>query len=99
MELLTMRRPLNPNPTQAVLVNTLAAIAALVVFFGVLHLADQDLQAASKLDAIDAEAQALETRMNRAAAALCRAEAGPGARPVWTPDGALLCTTTAKATQ
>lgn len=79
------------NPTGTVLVNTLAAIAALVLFFGVLHLAERDNQAAHTLDALSTQAQAAEHRLQRAASALCGAEAGPGAQALWTPDGDLVC--------
>jgi len=90
------------NPTAAVLTNTLASIVALVLFFGVLHLADRDATAASKLDALDAQAQAAEHRLQRAARALCASEAGPGAQALWTQDGDLVCrpaTLTAEAHQ
>jgi len=96
-----MTRP-HRNPTQAVLVNTLAAIAAVVVFFGVLHMVDRDASAAATLDALDAQAQAAEHRLQRAARALCASEAGPGAQALWTQDGDLVCrpaTLTAEAHQ
>jgi hypothetical protein len=82
---------LHPNPTGTVLVNTLAAIAALVVFFGVIHLAERDATAAAKLDALDAQAMNAEHRLQRAARALCIAEAGPGSQARWTPQGDLVC--------
>lgn len=37
------------------------------------------------------QASELEQRMHRAAAALCKAEAGPGAQALWTQDGDLVC--------
>jgi hypothetical protein len=79
------------NPTQAVLVNTLAAIAAIVVFFMVLHIAEQGAQAAHELSQLDKQAQAATQRMHRAAATLCQAEAGPGAQAAWLDDGSLIC--------
>jgi hypothetical protein len=88
MELLTMKRH---NPAQAVLVNALAAIAAIVVFFMVLHIADQGAQAAHELHQLDKQAQAATQRMHRAAATLCQAEAGPGAQAAWLDDGSLIC--------
>lgn len=82
---------LHPNPTASVLVNTLAAIAAMVVFFVAIHLADRDATAAAKLDALEAQAINAENRLQRAARALCVAEAGPGAQARWTHDGDLVC--------
>jgi hypothetical protein len=79
------------NPTHAVLLNTLAAIAFLVVFFMVLHIAEDGAQAALQLHQLDKETQATTHRMHRAAAALCQAEAGPGAQAAWLDDGSLVC--------
>lgn len=73
------------------LVNFIGATVLVALFFGVAYLADQDLQAASKLDAIDAQAQAAEHRLQRAARALCVSEVGPGAQALWTRDGDLVC--------
>ena len=79
------------NPAMAVLINTLAAIAAIVVFFMVLHIAEDGAHAALQLHQLDKETQAVTHRMHRAAATLCQAEAGPGAQAAWLDDGSLVC--------
>lgn len=80
-----------PHSIQAWLVNWLGATVLVGIFFGLVYLAEQDMDRAAKLDALDAQVLAQEGRMQRAARALCRAELGLGAVPVWTPDGALMC--------
>lgn len=72
-------------------INFLGGVVFVALFFGVAYLADQDMQAASKLDAIDAQIQAAETSMQRAARDLCTSELGPGAQVLWTRDGDLVC--------
>lgn len=79
------------NPARTVLINTLAAIAATAVFFMVLHLADRDAGDASRMARINAELDAADARLQRAATQLCQAEAGPGAEALWTQDGDLVC--------
>ena len=82
---------LHPNPTRRVLINSAAAVSAVVVFFGVLHIADTEADQASHLATIGAQAQAQDQRLQRAASALCQAEVGPGAQALWTVDGDLVC--------
>lgn len=76
----------------ATVVNWLAAILLVVLFFGIAHQVERDSQAAQKLDAMDAAVAATEARMDRAARALCRAELGTGSVAAWTPEGRLVCT-------
>ena len=72
-------------------INFLGGVVFVALFFGVAYLADQDMQDAAKLDAIDAQLLAAENRMQRAAQALCVAELGPGTVALWTRDGDLVC--------
>ena len=83
--------PLHTNPTRRVLINSAAAVSAVVVFFGVLHIADTEAEPASQQATIGAQAQAQDQRLQRAARALCQAEAGPSAQALWTVDGDLVC--------
>lgn len=73
------------------LINTAAAALFAALFFVVAYLADRDLQDGAKLDAIDAQLLAQETRAQRAARALCIAELGPGTVALWTREGDLVC--------
>jgi hypothetical protein len=73
------------------LVNVTGGLVFVALFFGVAYLADRDLQDARKLDAINAQAQAAENRLQRAARALCASELGPGAQALWTREGDLVC--------
>ena len=76
---------------QAWLVNWLVATVLVGLFFGCIYLAEQDMQDAAKLSALDIRVMQSESRMQRAARALCVAELGLGAMPAWTPDGKLIC--------
>lgn len=49
------------------------------------------MRALAELDAANAQADAALERMDRAAAALCAAEHGPGSAHVWTADQELVC--------
>lgn len=60
-------------------------------FFGVIHLAERDAEHASRMATINAELDAADARLQRAATQLCQAEAGPGAQVLWTQDGDLVC--------
>lgn len=60
-------------------------------FFGVLHLAEREVDINSRMAQINAELDAADERLQRAAHALCQAEAGPGAKVLWTSDGDLVC--------
>lgn len=67
------------------------AMFATAAFFGVIHLAERDTSTASRMAAINAELDAADARLQRAATQLCQAEAGPGAQVLWTHDGDLVC--------
>lgn len=67
------------------------AVLAVTAFFGVIHLAERDTSTASRMAAINAELDAADARLQRAATQLCQAEAGPGAQVLWTHDGDLVC--------
>lgn len=67
------------------------AMLAAAAFFGVAHLAERDSSHASRMASINAELDAADARLQRAAAQLCQAEAGPGAQVLWTQDGDLVC--------
>ena len=69
----------------------LLGLMTVAAFFVVIHLAERDMHDAAKLDAIDAQMLAAESRMQRAAQALCVAELGPGTVALWTRDGDLVC--------
>lgn len=79
----------NTHTTRSAWPLSLLAVAA---FFGVLHLAERnDNSHASRMVQMNAELDAADARMQRAAALLCQAEAGPGAQVLWTQDGDLVC--------
>ena len=69
----------------------LLALLVAAAFFLVLHLAERDSSHASRMAAINAELDAADVRLQRAAKDLCQAEAGPGAQVLWTHDGDLVC--------
>lgn len=63
-----------------------------VAFFGFVEMAENEpAEQASRMSQINAEIDAAEDSMQRAAAALCRAELGPGAQVLWTREGDLVC--------
>jgi hypothetical protein len=67
-------------------------LLTVAAFFGVLNLAERnDNSHAEQMARINAELDATDARMERAAALLCQAEAGPGAQVLWTQDGDLVC--------
>jgi hypothetical protein len=77
------------HPTRSAWTLGLLVVAA---FFGLLHLAERnDNSHAEQMARINAELDATDARMERAAALLCQAEAGPGAQVLWTQDGDLVC--------
>lgn len=69
----------------------LLAVLVAAAFFMVAHLAERDSAHASRMQQANAELDAADARMQRAAALLCQAEAGPGAEVLWTQDGDLVC--------
>lgn len=69
----------------------LLAMLVVTLFFGVVYLAERDADYASRMTAINAELDAADERLQRAAQALCQAETGPGAQVLWTHDGDLVC--------
>lgn len=69
----------------------LLALLVSALFFAVLHLAERDSRHAERMAQANAELAATDARMERAAALLCQAEAGPGAQVLWTQDGDLVC--------
>lgn len=83
-----MNRANNRRPSLGPWVLGMLAVAA---FFTVIHLANRDANHASRMAGINAELDAAEARLQRAAEQLCQAEAGPGAQVLWTQDGDLVC--------
>lgn len=79
------------NRTRPTLGNYLLAPVVVALFFGVIHLAERDAGHASRMAAINADLDAADARLQRAATQLCQAEAGPGAQVLWTQDGDLVC--------
>ncbi len=79
------------NRTRPTLGNYLLAPIVVAAFFGVIHLANRDAGHASRMAAMNAELDAADARLQRAATQLCQAEAGPGAQVLWTQDGDLVC--------
>ena len=73
------------------IINFIGGALVVALFFGVIHMADRDMQDAAKLGAVDAQMLAAESRMQRAARALCVSEMGPGTVALWTRDGDLVC--------
>lgn len=70
---------------------SLSAILFAAVFFAVIHEAEKADHIGQRAAALNAEMDATDARMQRAAAALCRAELGPGAQVLWTIEGDLVC--------
>lgn len=66
-------------------------LLAVAAFFAVIHMAERNPEQASRMAAINAQMDATDARLQRAAALLCQAEAGPGAQVLWTQDGDLVC--------
>lgn len=66
-------------------------VLAVAAFFAVIHLAERDADFASRMATVNAELDEADASLQRAAAALCRAEVGPGAEVLWTADGDLVC--------
>lgn len=79
------------NRTHTTLGTWLLALLVTALFFALLHLAERDAADASSMAAINAELDAADARLQRAAALLCQSEAGPGAEVLWTHDGDLVC--------
>lgn len=79
------------NRARPTLGNYLLAPIVVALFFGVIHLAERDTSPASRMAAINADLDAADARLQRAAAQLCQAEDGPGAQVLWTQDGDLVC--------
>jgi len=69
----------------------LLALLTVAAFFVLIHLANRDAGHASRMATINAELDAADARLQRAATLLCQAEAGPGAQVLWTHDGDLVC--------
>lgn len=67
------------------------AVLAVTAFFTLIHLAERDTSTASSMASINADLDAEDARLQRAATQLCQAEAGPGAQVLWTQDGDLVC--------
>ena len=79
------------NRTRPTISNYLLAPVVAALFFAVIHLAERDTSTASRMAAVNAELDAADARLQRAATQLCQAEAGPGAQVLWTHDGDLVC--------
>lgn len=69
----------------------LSAVLFAAVFFAAAHQAEKANDIGQRAAALNAEMDATDARMQRAAAALCRAELGPGAQVLWTMEGDLVC--------
>ena len=69
----------------------LSAALFSTVFFVVIHEAEKADHIGQRAAALNAEMDATDARMQRAAAALCRAELGPGTQVLWTMEGDLVC--------
>lgn len=72
-------------------VPTVTAVLAVAAFFTLIHFAERDADDASRIERINAELDAADARLQRAAESLCQAELGPGAQALWTHDGDLVC--------
>lgn len=75
----------------ATALNGLAAALFAATFFAIAHQAEQNDDLATRAAAVNQQLDAADARMQRAAAALCQAEMGPGAQALWTHDGDLVC--------
>lgn len=73
------------------IINWAGGLMFVVLLFGVIHMANIDMEAADTLNGINAEMDKAESRMQRAAHALCVAELGPGTVALWTREGDLVC--------
>lgn len=82
---------MNQNHHPAVLTNWATALLAVACFFTIIHLAERDADHASRMAAINADLDAADARLQRAATQLCQAEAGQGAQVLWTQDDDLVC--------
>lgn len=71
--------------------NWLGALVFAAVLFAVIHQTEQADDLATRAASTNAELAATDARMQRAAAALCQAELGPGAEVLWTREGELVC--------
>lgn len=71
--------------------NSLGAILFAALFFTLHHQAKQSDALAERAAAVNREMAATDARLQRAAAALCTAELGPGAQALWTAEGDLVC--------
>lgn len=71
--------------------NWLGALVFTAVLFAVLHHTEQADDLATRAATVNAELAATDARLDRAAAALCTAELGPGAEVLWTHEGDLVC--------
>ena len=70
---------------------SLSAALFAAVFFAVIHEAEKADDIGQRAAALNAEMDDTEALMQRAAAALCRAELWPGAQVLWTWEGDLVC--------
>ena len=66
-------------------------LMTVAAFFVVIHLAERDADELQTVATIAADLKAAESRMQRAAQALCVAELGPGTVALWTREGDLVC--------
>lgn len=76
--------------TRAAAASLSAALFA-AVFFSIINAVEKADDIAHRAAVVNAEMDATDARMQRAAAALCRAEMGPGAQVLWTMEGDLVC--------
>jgi hypothetical protein len=67
-----------------------------VVFFWIIDQISDQEEHDARMQRINAEMRAMDARMDKAAADLCRSELGPGAQVLWTREGELVCRPGAK---
>lgn len=75
----------------ATALNCLGAVVFAATFFAIHHHAEQADDIGQRAAAVNAQMDAADARLQRAAAALCKAELGPGAQVLWTSEGDLVC--------
>jgi type II secretory pathway component PulM len=75
---------------------TIAAVLFAVVFFWIIDQMTKQDEHDARMQRINAEMRAMDARMDKAAADLCRSELGQGAQVLWTREGDLVCRSGAK---
>ena len=70
---------------------TITAVLFAIVFFWITSQLDQQDEHDARMQDINAAMRAMDARMDKAAAELCRSELGPNAQVLWTREGELVC--------